>query len=159
MLRRTRIAAALSFSLAACASGGAGGAAPYTRTVESIPFAASLDVQLDKMTKTASGLYWRDIEVGTGPVVREHQDIRVFYNGWLTNGMKFDSTRVDQPPLTIPIGRGRVIKGWDEGIIGMRVGGRRMLVIPPELAYGSNRAGMIPPDATLVFDIRVLSVK
>lgn len=161
MLRRPRlVAAALSVSLTACASGGGGGGpVPYARTIESVPFASSLDVQLDRMTKTASGLYWRDIEVGTGAVIREHMDIRVFYNGWLTNGVKFDSTRVDQPPLTIPIGRGRVIKGWDEGIIGMRVGGRRMLVIPPELAYGSNRAGVIPPDAVLVFDIRVLSVK
>ena len=63
------------------------------------------------------------------------------------------------PPLKVPIGRGRVIKGWDEGILGMRVGGRRQLVIPPELAYGSNRSGVIPPDAVLVFDIRVLSAK
>ncbi len=159
MLHRASLAAAFALLVAACASGGGATAAPYSRTTESIPFAASLDVQLDKMTKTASGLYWRDIEVGTGAVIREHMDIRVFYNGWLTNGVKFDSTRVDQPPLTIPIGRGRVIKGWDEGIIGMRVGGRRMLVIPPELGYGSNRAGLIPPDAVLVFDIRVLSVK
>lgn len=149
------IAVTLSVSLAACASGGAYAARP----TESIPFASTLDVQLDRMTKTATGLYYRDIEVGTGPVIKPLMEIKVFYNGWLTNGVKFDSTRVDQPPLTIPIGRGRVIKGWDEGIIGMRVGGRRQLILPPELAYGSNRSGLIPPDATLVFEVRVVSAK
>jgi len=156
MPRQNRlIIAALSVLLAACASGGA----PATRPMESIPFASSLDVQLEKMTKTATGLYYRDIEVGTGPVIRERMDIHVIYTGWLTNGVKFDSTAVGQPPLTIPIGRGRVIKGWDEGIIGMRVGGRRLLIVPPELAYGSSRAGVIPADAVLVFDVKVVSAK
>lgn len=161
MPRRTRlIAAALAVSLTACASGGgaAGRAAPVERPMESIPFASSLDIQLDKMTKTSTGLRYRDIDVGTGPVIKEHMDIKVLYTGYLTNGVKFDSTGVGQP-LTIPIGRGRVIKGWDEGIIGMRVGGRRQLIVPPELAYGSNRAGSIPPDATLVFDVKVVSAK
>jgi FKBP-type peptidyl-prolyl cis-trans isomerase len=158
MSRRTRlIAAILTAALTACASGG--GAAYAARTTESIPFASTLDVHLDKMTKTSTGLYYRDIEVGTGTVIKPLMEIKVYYNGWLTNGVKFDSTSVNQPPLTIPIGRGRVIKGWDEGIMGMRVGGRRQLIVPPELAYGSNRAGMIPPDATLVFEVRVLSAK
>jgi FKBP-type peptidyl-prolyl cis-trans isomerase FkpA len=151
------ITAALTVSLTACASGG--GVVPPVRPMESIPFASTLDVQLDKMTKTSTGLRYRDLEVGTGPVVKEHMDIGVVYTGWLTNGVKFDSTAAGQKPLTIPIGRGRVIKGWDEGIIGMRVGGRRQLIVPSELAYGSNRAGLIPPDAVLVFDVRVISAK
>jgi FKBP-type peptidyl-prolyl cis-trans isomerase FkpA len=158
MLRRNPlIAAVFSVSISACASGG--GAAPVTRPMESVPFASTLDVDLARMTKTATGLYFRDIEVGTGIVVHALMEVTVQYKGRLSNGVTFDSTSVGQAPLKVPIGRGRVIKGWDEGILGMRVGGRRQLVIPPELAYGSNRSGIIPPDAVLVFDIRVLSAK
>ncbi|HEV8410393.1 MAG TPA: FKBP-type peptidyl-prolyl cis-trans isomerase, partial [Gemmatimonadaceae bacterium] len=127
--------------------------------IQSIPFASSLDVVLSRMTKTPSGLYYRDIVVGTGPVIHGTVDVRVHYTGWLTNGVKFDSNGEDDAPLTVPLGRGRAIKGWDIGLEGMRVGGRRQLVVPPELAYGSNRAGLIPPDATLVFDLKVVSVK
>jgi FKBP-type peptidyl-prolyl cis-trans isomerase len=148
---------ALSISLAACASGG--GATPVTRSMESIPFAAALDVNLARMTKTPAGVYYRDIEVGTGPIVRGKEDLKVHYTGWLSNGVKFDSNTNDQQPLTLPLGRGRVIKGWDDGLVGMRVGGRRQLVIPPELGYGPNRSGDIPPDAVLVFEIRVVSAK
>jgi FKBP-type peptidyl-prolyl cis-trans isomerase len=147
---------ALAAALSACASGGG---APASRPIQSIPFASSLDVDLSRMTKTPSGLYYRDIVVGTGPVIRGTVDVRVHYTGWLTNGVKFDSNGDDDAPLTVPLGRGRAIKGWDLGLEGMRVGGRRQLVVPPELAYGSNRAGLIPPDATLVFDLKVVSVK
>lgn len=147
----------LSIALAGCASGG--GASPATRSMESIPFAAALDVNLARMTKTPAGVYYRDIEEGTGPIVRGKEDLKVHYTGWLSNGAKFDSNTNDQQPLTVPLGRGRVIKGWDDGIVGMRVGGRRQLVIPPELGYGSNRSGEIPPDAVLVFEIRVVSAK
>jgi len=147
----------LSISLAGCASGG--GAPPATRSMESIPFASALDVNLARMTKTPAGVYYRDIEVGTGPIVRGKEDLKVHYTGWLTNGVKFDSNTSDQPPLTVPLGRSRVIKGWDDGLVGMRVGGRRQLVIPPELGYGSNRSDVIPADAVLVFEIRVVSAK
>jgi FKBP-type peptidyl-prolyl cis-trans isomerase len=150
------LASALVVSFAACASGG--GALP-PRPIQSIPFAASLDVDLSRMTKTPSGLYYRDIVVGLGPVIHGKVDVKVHYTGWLTNGVKFDGNADDEPPLTVPLGRGRAIKGWDEGLEGMRAGGRRQLVIPPELAYGSSRSGMIPPDATLVFDVKVVSVK
>jgi FKBP-type peptidyl-prolyl cis-trans isomerase len=148
---------AFAVSLSACATGG--GAVPTLRPIESIPFASSLDVNLSRMTKTATGLYYRDIEAGTGNIVHAKMDVKVHYTGWLTNGVKFDSNGEDEQPLTVPIGRGRAIKGWDEGLEGMRVGGRRQLVIPPELAYGSNRSGLIPPDAVLVFDIHVVSAK
>jgi FKBP-type peptidyl-prolyl cis-trans isomerase FkpA len=150
------IAAVLSVSTSACASGGA---PPPLRPMESIPFAASLDINLGRMTKTASGLYYLDLEVGTGPIVRGKEDVKVHYTGWLTNGVKFDSSKDEDPPVTVPLGRGRAIKGWDEGLVGMRVGGRRRLVIPPELGYGPNRTGAIPPDAELVFDHKVVSVK
>jgi FKBP-type peptidyl-prolyl cis-trans isomerase len=158
MHHRMRLAAAaLSITVVACASGGA--PVPPPRSVESTPFASSLDVDLSKMTKTASGLYWRDIEVGTGMLVKGKMNVRAHYTGWLTNGEKFDSNGVDDEPVEIPLGRGRAIKGWEEGLQGMRVGGRRQLVVPSELGYGSAHSGMIPPDAVLVFDIRVVSAK
>jgi FKBP-type peptidyl-prolyl cis-trans isomerase len=154
------IAIALLVTANACASAGGGAAAaPASRPMAMIPFAAALDVNLAKMTKTPAGVYYRDLEAGTGPVIRGREDVLVHYTGWLTNGVKFDSNTGDDRPLTVPLGRGRAIKGWDEGLMGMRVGGRRQLVIPPELGYGANRAGVIPPDAVLVFDIRVVSVK
>ena len=149
------LASVLLLGISACASGGA----PPARPIQSIPFAASLDIDFSRMTKTPSGLYYRDIVVGTGPVIHGTVDVKVHYTGWLSNGVKFDSNADDDVPLTVPLGRGRAIKGWDIGLEGMRVGGRRQLVIPPELGYGSNRSGMIPPDATLVFDLKVVSVK
>ena len=154
----TSITIAMLVTTTACASAG-GTAAPASRPMAMIPFAATLDVDLARMTKTPAGVYYRDIEVGTGPIIRGREDVVVHYTGWLTNGVKFDSNTGDDRPLTVPLGRGRAIKGWDDGLAGMRVGGRRQLVIPPELGYGSNRAGVIPPDAVLVFDIRVVSVK
>jgi FKBP-type peptidyl-prolyl cis-trans isomerase FkpA len=152
-----RFAAIVSVSLAACAS--SRGPAFVAPPMESIPFASSLDVNLARMSKTPGGVYYRDLEVGTGPVLHGKEDVKVHYMGWLTNGVKFDSNTVQQPPVTVLLGRGRVIKGWDEGIPGMRVGGRRQLIIPSELGYGSARSEVIPPDAVLVFEIRVVSVK
>jgi FKBP-type peptidyl-prolyl cis-trans isomerase FkpA len=158
MHRRTRLAAvAISIAFTACASAGA--PVPPPKSVEATSFAASLDVDLSKMTKTASGLYWRDIDVGTGTLVKGKMDVRVHYTGWLTNGEKFDSNAVSDQPIVVPLGRGHAIKGWEEGLEGMRAGGRRMLVIPSELGYGSSHSGLIPPDAVLVFDIRVVSAK
>jgi FKBP-type peptidyl-prolyl cis-trans isomerase len=148
---------AATIALSACASGGT--PAPATRPMESINFSSALDVNLGRMTKTASGLYYRDLEVGTGSILKGREDIKVHYTGWLTNGTKFDSNGESDAPISIPLGRGRVIKGWDEGLVGMRVGGRRQLVVPPELGYGSNRAGQIPPDAVLVFELKVVSAK
>ena len=116
-------AAILSATLSACASGG--GAPPAMRSMDSIPFASALDVNLGRMTKTPSGLYYRDIEMGTGQIVHGKVDVKVHYTGWLTNGVKFDSNKEDEAPITVPLGRGRAIKGWDEGLEGMRVGGRR----------------------------------
>jgi FKBP-type peptidyl-prolyl cis-trans isomerase FkpA len=150
-------AAFLTVTLAACAS--ANRVAPAARPMESVPFASSLDVNLTRMTKTPSGLYYRDIEVGTGPVLKGREEVKVHYTGWLSNGVKFDSNSNDEPPVTVPLGRGRVIKGWEEGLPGMRVGGRRQLVVPSELAYGSARSDRIPADAVLVFEISVVSAK
>jgi FKBP-type peptidyl-prolyl cis-trans isomerase len=158
MLRSIRmIAAVLPLALAACASGG--GPAPGVRPVEATPFASTLDIDLAKMTKTPNGLYYRDLEVGTGPVIRQKDQVKVHYTGWLSNGERFDGNADDDPPLPVDLGRGRAIAGWDQGVPGMRVGGKRQLVIPPALGYGSHRAGIIPADAVLVFVISVVSVK
>lgn len=99
-----------------------------------------------------------DTKVGTGAEVKSGNTVTVHYIGRLTNGEVFDSSVGRQPFATV-IGMGQVIKGWDQGILGMKVGGIRRLIIPPDLAYGSQGAGSIPPDATLIFDIELLDVK
>jgi FKBP-type peptidyl-prolyl cis-trans isomerase len=111
-------------------------------------------------TKTADGLEYWDIQVGTGAVAERGQSAKVHYTGWLTNGKKFDSSVGHAPFEVTPLGNAPVIKGWNEGIIGMKVGGKRQLRIPPDLAYGAEGyPGAIPPNATLIFDVQLLSVR
>src|SRR5689334_946796 len=109
---------------------------------------------------TASGLKYTDTKVGTGAEAKAGQNVSVHYTGWLTNGTKFDSSKDRGQPFNFPLGGGRVIKGWDEGVQGMKVGGVRKLTIPPNLGYGAQGAGgVIPPNATLVFEVELLDVK
>jgi peptidylprolyl isomerase len=111
-------------------------------------------------TTTPSGLKYTDLVVGEGPSPQTGQTAVVHYTGTLTNGTKFDSSRDRGQPLEFPLGRGSVIKGWDEGVATMKVGGRRRLVIPPALGYGpAGRPPTIPPNSTLVFDVELLGVK
>jgi FKBP-type peptidyl-prolyl cis-trans isomerase FkpA len=108
---------------------------------------------------TPSGLTIEDMTVGTGAQAAAGQKVKVHYTGWLTNGTKFDSSKDRGDPFEFPLGDGRVIKGWDEGVQGMKVGGKRKLTIPPGLGYGARGAGgVIPPDATLVFEVELLAV-
>jgi FKBP-type peptidyl-prolyl cis-trans isomerase len=111
--------------------------------------------------KTSSGLVYWDIRVGNGEVAKEGNRVRVHYTGWLTNGKKFDSSVDAGKPFDFTIGNGEVIKGWEEGVAGMRVGGKRQLRIPPDLAYGADGTpdGSIPPNATLIFDVQLLGVQ
>ena len=110
-------------------------------------------------TTTPSGLVIDEITVGQGAVAAAGQKVTVHYTGWLTNGTKFDSSKDRNNPFDFPLGAGRVIKGWDEGVAGMQVGGKRKLTIPPALGYGARGAGgVIPPDATLVFEVELLGV-
>ena len=100
-----------------------------------------------------------DLQVGDGKLAQKGKEITVHYTGWLTDGTKFDSSLDRRQPLTITLGVGQVIKGWDEGVQGMKVGGQRTLIIPAELGYGARGAGgVIPPNATLKFDVELLAV-
>ena len=114
-----------------------------------------------KTVTTKDGLKYTDLVVGKGPMPKVGQTISVLYTGKLTNGTVFDSTsKRNNEPFETPIGVGQVIKGWDEGMLTMRVGGKRRLTIPPALGYGAAGAGgVIPPNATLVFDVELLAVK
>ena len=111
----------------------------------------------------SNGLQITDTKAGTGAEARKGQTVTVHYTGWLFNnsqqGAKFDSSRDRKDPFKFPLGSGMVIKGWDEGVAGMKVGGQRTLIIPPEMGYGARGAGgVIPPNATLKFDVELLGV-
>ncbi len=113
-----------------------------------------------KMTTTESGLKYEDLVVGTGITPQPGQMVTVHYTGWLTDGKKFDSSLDRGEPFVFELGAGNVIKGWEEGVATMKIGGKRKLEIPPELGYGSRGAGnVIPPNATLVFEVELLDVQ
>jgi FKBP-type peptidyl-prolyl cis-trans isomerase len=101
-----------------------------------------------------------DLVVGTGPEAKKGQTVSVHYTGWLADGKKFDSSKDHGQPFSFALGRGQVIQGWDEGVVGMKVGGRRKLTIPPEMGYGKQGfPGAIPPDSTLVFEVELLGAR
>ena len=108
---------------------------------------------------TPTGLKYTDLKVGAGAEAKAGDAVQVHYTGWLVDGTKFDSSRDSNRPFRFKLGAGQVIKGWDEGVAGMKVGGKRKLTIPPELGYGRQGAGgVIPPGATLVFEVELLGV-
>jgi FKBP-type peptidyl-prolyl cis-trans isomerase len=113
-----------------------------------------------KGVTTPSGLQYWDIKVGTGATAETGKTVNMEYTGWLTDGKKFDSNAGSGKPFTLRLGAGQVIKGWDEGIVGMKVGGKRQLKIPAQLGYGAQGyPGVIPPNATLIFDVTLLGVQ
>jgi peptidylprolyl isomerase len=137
---------ALAF-LAGCSS------SPTTRTFPGLPAIGAIE-------KTGSGLEYIDLVQGTGPSPQSGQEVTVHYTGYLTDGKKFDSSVDRNEPFSFTIGTGQVIKGWDEGVMSMKTGGKRKLVIPPDLGYGMRGAGgVIPPDAQLIFDVELISVE
>ena len=150
------LALVLAFPLAGCGSDSDVTEPTATATVESTTFAPSLGIDLNAAgwTRTTSGLYYRTLgsPAGTSATVAAGQNVSVRYTGWLANGTQFDTG-----PLSFNAGRGEVIAGFDEGIVGMRVGERRRLLIPPALGYGAAGRNAIPGNAVLVFDVEVLS--
>ena len=111
-------------------------------------------------TSTPSGLQYIDVVQGTGAEARPGQRVTVHYTGWLTDGTKFDSSRDRHDAFQFALGGGQVIQGWDQGVAGMRVGGQRRLIIPASLGYGARgAAGVIPPNATLIFDVELLKAQ
>lgn len=126
---------------------------------EDLTYASSLGVALARMTRTATGLYYQDLLVGQGADATSGKRVSVGYAGWLADGALFDQSPPGRP-FAFVLGQGRVISGWEEGVSGMKVGGRRLLVIPPGLAYGRQSPGAgIPPNATLIFDVRLVQVQ
>ena len=122
-------------------------------------FAQKLAVDAKALTTTKSGLQYQDLVVGTGADAVAGKEVTVHYTGWLTNGTKFDSSKDANDPFVFRLGAGMVIKGWDEGVAGMKVGGKRKLVIPAALGYGSRGVDVIPPNSVLVFDVELLGVR
>jgi peptidylprolyl isomerase len=114
----------------------------------------------ENVVKTASGLEYVDLVEGKGASPKKGETVIVHYTGWLTDGKKFDSSLDRNEPFAFQIGVGQVIRGWDEGVSTMKVGGKRKLTIPPDLGYGKRGAGgVIPPNATLIFDVELLDIK
>ena len=111
------------------------------------------------MVTTQSGLQYIDEVVGKGAEPKTGQTVTVNYTGWLKNGKKFDSSLDRHEPFQFKIGAGQVIKGWDEGVASMRIGGKRKLIIPPQLGYGSRDLGVIPPNSELTFEVELLDAK
>lgn len=136
-------------------------AAPEPASTEvAAMYAEELGVDIDAMTKTESGLHYAVLAEGSGAEAAAGQSATVHYTGWLPNGSKFDSSRDRNQPFTFALGAGQVIPGWDEGVAGMKIGEQRKLVIPPALGYGTAGAGgVIPPNATLIFDVELLDAQ
>jgi peptidylprolyl isomerase len=143
-----------ALALVAVLTGGCVGVDPSTATAQ----------EVGKTVTTPSGLQIIDTQIGTGASPRPGQTCVMHYTGWLyqggAKGQKFDSSLDRRQPFEFPIGRGQVIPGWDEGVASMKVGGKRTLIIPPNLGYGARGAGgVIPPNATLIFEVELLGVK
>ena len=166
MSRALLVVAAVLALAAAAACGGstpAGAARPAPPPAPKVvpiasTYAPELRVDVGAMTRTSSGLMYRDLTPGDGDLVKVGNTVALHYTGYLPNGNSFDKNQEPDQPLEFKLGQRRTITGWEEGLIGMRVGSRRQLIVPPSLGYGAAGNGKVPPDATLVFVIDLLRV-
>ena len=149
------VALLMAGSLGACAGGPEPALPPSDPT--QLFFAPDLEVDLSNFERTTSGLYVQDVSIGDGPITRRTSRVWIEYVGWLPDGTVFDGN-LGGDPYAIRLGGNEVIRGWNEGIVGMRRGGIRRLVVPPRLAYGSSRRGRIPAGSTLVFYVELVDV-
>jgi len=154
-LRRLALVAPVALFALACEKK----PAPAPVAIDKATFAPALDVQLAASTKTATGLYYRDLTVGTGADAAAGQQVSVHYKGALIDGKEFDANGANDKPFQFRLGGGEVIAGWDQGVAGMKVGGKRQLIIPPALGYGESGTGPIPGNAILVFTVELLEVR
>lgn len=148
----TTLVVALPLALGACLGD------PAAPKIEATTFAPSLNVDLDASTRTPSGLYYRDLVVGTGVEAISGASLNVHYIGRLPGGFIFDDNGVEDTPFKFVLGGGTVIRGWDEGLVGMRVGGKRQLIVPARLGYGAAGNGVIPPNSILVFEVELVNI-
>jgi peptidylprolyl isomerase len=161
---RSHTLVALALAAAACSSSdktnaSAGSSAGASSTGGGITFTPSLGVDLSTMKRTPSGAWYKDIVEGAGAPVSPGQQAAIHYDGHLPNGVRFDQNGPQDQPFAFPVGAGAVVKGFDEGVAGMKVGGKRLVVIPPELGYGPNANGPVPANATLVFTIELVAIR
>ena len=175
-MRSLPLLSALTLALAACGSDSkppvppppadqatapppTGTPAPAAGPVESATYAAGLKVDLKNSTRLPSGVYFRDITIGTGTAVAAGQQVSVHYVASLADGKIVDQNGPKDQPYMFTLGAGRVIRGWDEGVVGMKAGGTRQLIVPPELAYGPGGSGPVPPNAVMVFTVDLPSAR
>ena len=157
------VLAAAAIAIAGCGSGG--GTSQSTSTSAALTGSTQSAISTGPSTGTSSstqeanGLQIQDEVVGTGPATKAGDTVTVNYTGWLTSGKKFDASADHGQPFTFTLGQGQVITGWDQGVAGMKAGGKRKLTIPPELGYGAQGAGgVIPPNATLIFEVELVKI-
>lgn len=170
-MRFSSVALATAVVLASCTKGNSDGAnvagtplpppgmAPAPVAIEAARFNPALNVNLASSTHTASGLYYRDLVVGTGKVAASGDRVVMSYIGALPDGTVFDKSSPDMPTISFPLGAGQVVAGWDEGIVGMKVGGKRQLIIPPDLGYGAVGRAPVPGNAIMVFTVELVGIK
>lgn len=157
MMTLTRLIFAAGMAMAvACTPEPPTGPAP---AIEDTTFASSLNITLSSMTKTTNGVYFQDLTPGTGAAAASGSHLTVRYTGYFTNGTSFDTNiGSGKTALEFTLGSSQVIKGWDEGLVGLKVGGTRRLIIPPALGYGSGQYQNIPPNSILVFTVQLVSI-
>lgn len=150
----------LGVTLAACGGAPAGGEAPAPAVaLETMTFAPALEVDLAASERLSSGVYVRDLRPGEGPSVRRGDRVAVRYVGWLPDGTMFDAIVPPSTPREFRLGDRDVIRGWESGIVGMKAGGQRQIIVPPSLGYGGRRVDDIPPNSTLVFLVELVSAR